>query len=56
VLNVCGSLFYAAAKTFEKGLPAVEGSKRAVVILLVRGYDDIGSTVIEVFRRYTQAL
>jgi len=26
------------------------------VILLLRGYDDIGSTVIEVLRRYTEAL
>jgi SulP family sulfate permease len=56
VLYVYGNLFYAAAKTFEESLPAVEGSRRAVVILLLRGYDDIGATVIEVFRRYTQAL
>jgi SulP family sulfate permease len=41
---------------FEKGLPAVEGASRAVVILLLRGYEDIGSTVNEVLRRYTQAL
>ena len=38
--------FYAAADAFEKSLPAVEGAKRAVVILLLRGYDDIGSTVM----------
>jgi SulP family sulfate permease len=56
VLYIYGNLFYAAATTFEKSLPAVEGTRRAVVILLLRGYDDIGSTVIEVFRRYTQAL
>ena len=56
VLYIYGSLFYAAAKTFEESLPAVEGSRRAVVILLLRGYDDIGSTVIEVFRRYAEGL
>jgi SulP family sulfate permease len=56
VLYTYGNLFYAAADTFEKSLPAVEGAKRAVVIMLLRGFDDIGSTVIEVFRRYTQAL
>jgi SulP family sulfate permease len=56
VLYIYGSLFYAAAKTFEESLPAVEGATRAAVILLLRGYDDIGSTVIEVFRRYAQAL
>jgi sulfate permease, SulP family len=56
VLFVYGNLFYAAADLFEKNLPAVEGARRAVVILLMRGYDDIGSTVTEVLRRYTQAL
>ena len=56
VLYIYGNLFYAAADTFEKSLPAVEGSTRSVVILLLRGYEDIGSTVTEVLRRYTQAL
>jgi sulfate permease, SulP family len=56
VLFVYGNLFYAAAQTLESSLPAVESANRAVVILLVRGYDDIGSTVIGVLRRYTEAL
>jgi SulP family sulfate permease len=56
VLIIYGSLFYAAADTFEKQLPAVEGSYRAAVIVLLRGYNDIGSTMTEVFRRYLQAL
>jgi SulP family sulfate permease len=56
VLYIYGSLFYAVAKALEESLPAVEGSSRAVVILVLRGYEDIGSTVIEVVRRYTQAL
>jgi SulP family sulfate permease len=56
VLYIYGNLFYAAADTFEKSLPATEGARRAVVILLLRGFEDIGSTVIEVLRRYTQAL
>jgi SulP family sulfate permease len=56
VLYTYGNLFYAAADTFEKQLPSVEGSNRSVVILLLRGHDDIGSTVIGVIRRYTQAL
>ncbi len=56
VLYIYGNLFYAAAKPFEKNLPAVEGARRAVVILLLRGYDDVGSTVNEVFRRYVQSL
>ena len=56
VLYIYGNLFYAAADTFEKSLPAVDGSRRAAVILLLRGYEDIGSTVIGVLHRYTQAL
>jgi sulfate permease, SulP family len=56
VLFVYGNLFYAAASTLEDSLPAVEGTRRAVVILLLRGYEDVGSTVNEVFRRYTEAL
>jgi SulP family sulfate permease len=56
VLFVYGNLFYAAADVFEKSLPAVEGTNRAVVILLLRGYDDIGSTVIGVLHRYTESL
>ncbi len=56
VLYIYGNLFYAAANTFEKNLPAVEGARRAVVILLLRGYDDVGSTMNEVFRRYAQSL
>ena len=55
-LFIYGNLFYAAAPAFENSLPAVEGAKRAVVILIMRGYEDIGSTVIAVLRRYTQDL
>jgi sulfate permease, SulP family len=56
VLFIYGNLFYAAADTLEKSLPAVEDASRSVVILLLRGYEDVGSTVAEVLRRYTQAL
>ncbi len=56
VLFTYGNLFYAAADTFEKNLPVVEGSRRAVVIMLLRGHEDMGSTVTEVLLRYTKAL
>ena len=56
VLYTYGNLFYAAADTFEKSLPVPDSTRRAVVILLFRGYDDIGSTVIGALRRYTAAL
>ncbi len=55
-LFVYGNLFYAAATTLEASLPKVEDSSRAVVILLLRGSEDVGSTVNEVFRRYAEAL
>lgn len=56
VLYIYGNLFYAAADIFEKELPAADGTSRAAVILLLRGYEDIGSTVTGVLRRYTLAL
>lgn len=49
-----GSLFYAAAKTLEENLPAAEDSRNAVVIFLLRGYDQFGSTMIGVLDRYTR--
>ena len=55
-LYVYGHLFYAAAATLENSLPAVADANRPVVILLLRGYEDIGSTVSGVLRRYAQAL
>jgi SulP family sulfate permease len=51
-----GSLFYAAAKTLEENLPAPEGSENAVVIFLMRGYDQFGSTMIGVLGRYTRTV
>jgi SulP family sulfate permease len=56
VLYPYGSLFYAAAKTFEENLPAADEAKEAVVIFLFRGYDRFGSTMIAVLDRYNQVL
>jgi sulfate permease, SulP family len=56
VLYPYGSLFYAAAKTFEENLPAAENAKEAVVIFVLRGYENFGSTMITVLDRYNQAL
>ena len=56
VLYPYGSLFYAAAKTFEENLPAAEDAKQAVVIFLFRGYENFGSTMITVLDRYNQTL
>jgi SulP family sulfate permease len=51
-----GSLFYAAAKTLEENLPAAENTRNAVVIFLLRGYDEFGSTMIGVLDRYTRTV
>jgi SulP family sulfate permease len=53
---VYGSLFFAAAGTFEKLLPAADQAKRAVVILLLRGHTEVGSTFINALTRYAQQL
>jgi SulP family sulfate permease len=56
VLFPYGSLFYAAAKTFEENLPAADDAQQAIVILVLRGYDKFGSTMITVLDRYNQIL
>jgi SulP family sulfate permease len=56
VLYPYGSLFYAAAKTFEENLPAAEDARQAVVIFVLRGYENFGSTMITVLDRYNQVL
>jgi SulP family sulfate permease len=56
VLHVYGSLFYAAATAFERGLPSADEARGAVAILIVRERPEIGSTLIGVLRRYSEAL
>ncbi len=56
VLYPYGSLFYAAAKTFEENLPAADNAREAIVIFVFRGYDKLGSTMIAVLDRYNEAL
>ncbi|WP_241245964.1 SulP family inorganic anion transporter [Microbacterium sp. 4R-513] len=57
VLQPYGSLFFASAPTLERQLPAVSRtSTDAVVILRLRGVDQIGLTTIDVLRRYAAAL
>jgi SulP family sulfate permease len=51
-----GSLFYAAAKTLEENLPAADAARQAVVIFLLRGYDQFGSTMIGVLDRYARTI
>ena len=57
VLQVFGSLFFASAPTFERQLPAVGPTTHgSVVVLRLRGIDQIGLSHIEVLRRYANTL
>jgi sulfate permease, SulP family len=57
VLMPYGSLFFAAAPIFNEQLPAVTpASRHAVVILVLRGKKDVGSTFLKVIARYADLL
>ncbi len=57
VLQPYGSLFFASAPVFEEALPDVtDETANAVVILRLRGRNDLGSTFMEVLYRYAEAL
>ena len=57
VLQSYGSLFFAAAPVFEKALPKVTAdSRNSVVILRMRGRNDVGTTFMDVLRRYAESL
>lgn len=56
VLGVNGSLFFAGARTLAEALPSVEGSTRPVVVLRLRGYTNVGATLIEVLDTYADDL
>jgi SulP family sulfate permease len=57
VLMPYGSLFFAAAPVFEAQLPQVtDASVGSVVIIRLRGKDELGSTFIKALARYATAL
>ncbi len=57
VLVPYGSLFYASAPVFEEKLPDVdERTARAVLIMNLRGRDELGSTFMTVMERYAADL
>ena len=57
ILQPYGSLFFAAAPIFAAALPApAPQSRNTVVILRLRERSDIGSTFIDVLRRYAESL
>lgn len=56
ILQVYGSLFFAAARGIESVLPKVGDATRAIVALNLRGSGEIGSTFVTVLERYARAL
>lgn len=57
VLQPYGSLFFTAAPVFEAALPSVGTTSRgSVVILRLRGRSDLGTSFMDVLRRYAEAL
>ena len=57
VLQPSGSLFFAAAAQFDSALPAIdERPRHSVVIVRLRGHDDLGTTFIDVLSRYAKSL
>lgn len=57
VLQPYGSLFFASAPVFEKQLPIVgQASGGSVVIVRLRGIDQIGLSHVDVLRRYADQL
>ncbi len=57
VVQPYGSLFFASAPVFEAQLPVVDGATGgSVVIVRLRGVDQLGISLIEVLRRYSTQL
>ena len=51
-----GSLFFAGASEFAEDLPQVENARGTVVLLRLRGVDEVGSTFLRVVTRYAAQL
>ncbi len=56
MLQVYGSLFFAAAKSLEEMLPTLDNTTNAVLMLGLRGRAEIGSTFVTVLQRYAAEL
>ena len=56
ILQIQGSIFFAAVDKLENMVPTARGSERPVVILRLRGYDTLNSTFINFIQRYEDQL
>lgn len=53
-ISIYGSLFFAAAAYIDRQLPDVSNTRNAVLILGLRGHQEVGSTWIAVLERYVR--
>jgi SulP family sulfate permease len=56
ILHIYGSVFYASANILQAALPAPDTADQSVVILGLRGRDELGSTFIKLLERYASEL
>jgi SulP family sulfate permease len=56
ILMPLGSLFFAGAAEFEEDLPLAGETRRAVVVVRLRGRKEVGSTFLRVIDRYAKTL
>ena len=56
IIDIYGSLFYAATDVIAAKLPEVRGARRAVMVLRLHGRGQVGSSAIGLLRRYAEEL
>jgi SulP family sulfate permease len=56
VLHMYGSLFFAGARTLEDHLPNADDTRNAALVLSLRGHGEMGSTFLNVLKRYAGSL
>jgi SulP family sulfate permease len=56
ILDIQGNLFYAGARTLGRLLPPAADIERPVVVLRIRGQQDLGSTFFKVIGAYAQRI
>jgi sulfate permease, SulP family len=56
ILDIYGSIFYAAADVIADKLPDVRDAKGTVLVLRLRGRGEVGSSAIRLLRRYATDL
>jgi SulP family sulfate permease len=56
IIHARGSTYFAAVRTIQDLLPSAKEAQCAVVIIRIRGVDQVGSTMITVLERYAEEL